>query len=157
MPPLPFLLAVAGLGVSLSGFSGLISAFKRGSSLGPMDAYRLRQIPEMALAAGFVAVILVPLSATFPDPSTAIRIAGGLGLAFTPFHAVLLIIRMRAMRRPITLATWVVAMVIDIAVLAAGVVTVVGGSAAAFEWLLALMIARPGLAFMLALSDVAAG
>ena len=51
LPPLPYLLSVAGLGMTLAGFSGLVAAFRRGGVWKPIDAYRLRQIPEMALAA----------------------------------------------------------------------------------------------------------
>lgn len=145
-----------GLSVSLSGFSGLLAAFKRGVPLKPIDAYRLRQIPEMALAAGFISLMTLALSDTFGDPATTIRIAGATGLLFTLVHILILIRRIRAMSTPMTNTTWVVASAIDTAVLAAGIVTVIVANAGAFEWLLVLMIARPGLAFLLAMSDVTA-
>lgn len=157
MPALAFLLSIVGLGVSLSGFSGLVAAFKRGVPLKPMDAYRLRQIPEMALATGFIALITLALADTFNDPATAIRIASGAGLAFTLAHMVVLIRRSREMNVPLSRLNWIVAGTIDTAVIIAGVISVIAGTAGAYEWLLALMIARPGMAFLLALSDVTAG
>jgi hypothetical protein len=156
LPALAFLLSIVGLSVSLSGFSGLLAAFKRGLPLKPMDAYRLRQIPEMALAAGFIALMTLALADTFSDRSTTIRIAGATGLLFTLVHAFILIRRMRTMSAPISITNWVVAATIDLAVIAAGIATVIVATPGTFEWLLVLMIARPGLAFLLAMSDVTA-
>lgn len=157
MPALAFLLSIIGLSVSLTGFSGLVAAFKRGVPLQPIDAYRLRQIPEMALATGFIALISLALADTVGEAPTAIRIAGGAGLLFTIAHIVVLIARTRTMNTRLNRTTWLVAATIDTAVLVAGVVTVVVGTAGAYEWLLVLMIARPGLAFLLALTDITVG
>jgi hypothetical protein len=63
---------------------------------------------------------------------------------------------MRTMSAPISNTNWVVAATIDVAVIAAGIATVIVATAGTFEWLLVLMIARPGLAFLLAMSDVTA-
>ena len=157
MPQLAFLLSIVGLGVSLTGFSGLVGAFKRGVPLQPIDAYRLRQIPEMALATGFIALVTPALADSLGDVSTAIRIASGAGLLFTAVHIVVLIGRARAMNAQINAINWAVAATIDIGVIVAGVVSIVIANAGAYEWLLALMIARPGLAFLLALREVTAG
>ena len=157
MPQLAFLLSIVGLSVSLAGFSGLVAAFRHGVPLQPIDAYRLRQIPEMALATGFIALVTLALADTVRDVPSAIRIAGGAGLLFTISHIVVLIRRSRTMNMRLNATTWVVAAVIDIAVIVAGVDAVIAATAGAYEWLLALMIARPGLAFLLALRDVSAG
>ena len=154
LPQLAFLLSIVGLSVSLAGFSGLVAAFKRGVPLRPVDAYRLRQIPEMALATGFIALITLALADTVGNASIAIRVAAVAGLLFTGAHIFVLARRARAMNMRLTGTNVVVAGVIDIAVIVAAVVSVIVGSAAAYEWLLALMIARPGLAFLLALTDV---
>ena len=47
IPESGFLLSITGLGVMLAGFSGLVGAFRGGTTLKPMDAYRLRQIPDV--------------------------------------------------------------------------------------------------------------
>jgi len=46
IPQLSFLFSIAGLSVTLSGFSGLVAAFRRSDNLRRVDAYRLRQIPD---------------------------------------------------------------------------------------------------------------
>jgi len=61
LPQAAFLFSIAGLSLSLAGFSGLVAAFKRGAPLNPIDAFRLRELPEMALATTFLAVLTIPL------------------------------------------------------------------------------------------------
>jgi hypothetical protein len=62
LPPAGLLFAVAGLGLTLAGFSGLVTAFHRGAVLQPTDAFRRRQIPEMGLFATLLAPITGPLA-----------------------------------------------------------------------------------------------
>ena len=47
IPESGLLLSITGLGVMLAGFSGLVGAFRGSTTLKPMDAYRLRQIPDV--------------------------------------------------------------------------------------------------------------
>lgn len=157
MPQAGFFFSIVSAGVSLAGFSGLVAAFRRGVPLKALDTYRLRQIPEMALAAGFLALATFALADTTGRASLTIQVAAGAGLLFTLTHAILLTQRARSMKLRISATNTVVATVIDLAVITAAVVALVQPTVGAYEWLLALMITRPGLAFMLAISDVAAG
>ena len=154
MPQTAFLLSIVGLSVSLAGFSGLVSAFRRGSALSALDAYRLRQIPEMSLPTGFLALASLALADSTGNASLAIRIAGGAGLLFTIVNALVLIDRLRTMHVTVRLSDLVAATILNLAAIGAGAAAVAVPTAAAFEWLLALLIARPGAAFLLALSDV---
>ena len=148
------MLSVVGLSVSLAGFSGLVSAFRRGSPLRAPDAYRLRQIPEMALPTGFIALVSLALADSTGNSSLAIRIAGGAGLLFTIVNALVLIERLSSMHVRLRMADSLLATVLNLAAIGAGIAAVAVPTAAAFEWLLVLLIARPGAAFLLALADV---
>ena len=154
MPQPAFLLSIVGLSVSLAGFSGLVSAFRRGSTLRAADTYRLRQIPEMALPTGFIALVSLALADSTGNASLTIRIAGGAGLLFTIFNALVLIRRLSSMQVRLRMADSVLATILNLAAIGAGVACVAVPSAGSLEWLLALLIARPGAAFLLALSDV---
>jgi hypothetical protein len=121
-----------------------------------MDAYRLRQIPEMGLAAALVAL------ATIPPPDTLrgtapIQVASGAALFFTIGHILKLNMRLQRLRLRQPTASLAAAAVVDLAVLIVGAVSLAGGSFLAFEWLLVLLLARAILAFVLVLSDVEAG
>jgi hypothetical protein len=108
----------------------------------------------MALATGFLALVTLALADSTGNASLTIRIASGAGLLFTIANALVLIERSRAMHLTMTGVAGVVPGVIDVAVLIAGVLALSLPTAGAYEWLLSLMIARPGLAFLLALSNV---
>ncbi len=151
-----FLLSIAGLGVTLAGFSGLVAAFRRGASLKPMDAYRLRQIPEMGLAVTVIALVTIPLSDTV-RPHAAIQIASGAALLFTVWHILNLNMRLRRLKLRQNTAGLTAAGLIDILVLIVGAASLAVGSTVAYEWVLVLLLARPTLAFVLVLSDVGAG
>ena len=157
IPSTAYLLSVAGLGVSLAGFSGLVAAFRRGATWQKIDAYRLRQIPEMGLAASLLALLTIPLADTVHDASATIHIAAGAGLAFSILHMLTLAIRVRRLEIHLTRARWIVVVIIDSVVVVVGALTVGFATAAAFEWLLLVMLARPMLAFVLVLADVAEG
>ena len=111
----------------------------------------------MALSTGFIALVTPALADSLGNASTAIRIASGAGLLFTVVHVVVLIARALAMNAQLNATNWAVAATIDIGVIVAGVASIVTANGGAYEWLLALMIARPGLAFLLALREVTAG
>lgn len=155
LPQIPFLLSIAGLSVTLAGFSGLVAAFRRGSAWRPMDAFRLRQIPEMGLAAALVALATFPLADTF-GAATAVRLTSGLGLAFTFGHSLLLLVRSRRQKLDLSLRSLAGPIVTNLAILVAAGVGIVGGGATALEWLLVFLLGRPMLAFVLVLGEVAA-
>ena len=83
---------VAGLGVSLAGFSGLVAAFRRGATWQKIDAYRLRQIPEMGLAASVFALLTIPLADTVHDASATIHIGAGVVMLARPMLAFVLVL-----------------------------------------------------------------
>lgn len=155
IPPTPFLLSVAGLGVSLAGFSGLVAAFRRGATWQKVDSYRLRQIPEMGLAASLLAIATFPLADTVHDATTVLRIAAGAGLAFSFLHMLTLALRVRRMEIHLSRTRWILVVIIDLVVVIVGGLAVAFATAPAYEWLLVLMLARPMLAFVLVLADVA--
>ncbi len=97
MPPTAFLLSIAGLGISLAGFSGLVAALRRGTQWKPLDVYRLRQIPEMGLATSMLAIASFALGETIGSAPAAIRYATVVAAAFTVFHVVVLSVRARRM------------------------------------------------------------
>jgi len=155
IPPTPFLLSVAGLGVSLAGFSGLVAAFRRGATWEAIDSYRLRQIPEMGLAASILALLTIPLGDTVHDASAAIRIGAGAGLVFSIVHMLTLALRVRRLEIHLTRPRWIVVVIIDSVVVVTGALAVGFATTASYEWLLVVMLARPMLAFVLVLADVA--
>ena len=154
MPQSSFLFSIAGLSVTLVGFSGLISALGRDAQRTPLLTYRLRQIPEMALAGALITLISLPLADSTGSPAIAIRVGGALALGFTTVHVAFLIFRARSGRIPVGGATWIFAGLIDVSLYVAAIVSLVTGRAAAYEWLLVLLVARPALAFVLALNEV---
>lgn len=156
MPAQAFLLSVAGLGLSLAGFAGLVAAFRRGGPWKPIDSFRLRQIPEMGLATTLLALATIPFAAGTGSAQAAIRYASAVAVAFTLFHVVVLFLRSRGMGIKLTRANFWSAGVIDLGVVGVGVIGMILGSATAYEYLLILLLARPMLAFVLVLSDAAA-
>jgi len=70
---------------------------------------------------------------------------------------VTLIRRVRRMEIRLSRPRWIAVSIIDLAVLASGVVAALAPSLATFEWLLVVMLARPMLAFVFVLADVAEG
>jgi hypothetical protein len=154
IPQLGFLFSIAGLSVSLAGFSGLVAAFRRGDRLRAVDAYRLRQIPEMGLATALLVLITIPLADTTGSGAISIRIAGALALVFTTLH--ILVLSARGQRHHFNQPTAgkVAAGVIRLAI---GVTTgacIALGASGAYEWLLVSLLARPMLAFVMVLTDV---
>ena len=156
MPQSAFLFSIAGLSVTLVGFSGLISALARDAQRTPLLTYRLRQIPEMALASALITLISLPLADSIGVPAIAIRVGSALALAFTAAHIVFLFARARARAIPLGGSTWVFAGLVDASLLVSAIISVVTGQTAAYEWMLVFLVARPAVAFVLALNDVMA-
>ena len=155
LPEFGFLLSIAGLSLTLAGFSGLVVAFRREGAWKPIDAYRLRQIPEMGLATTLLALIAAPLSDWTGNANSAIRITAGLGLAFTIVHVLVLLTRMREQRIQQARVNLVAAGVLDLTIIFTAAACLATGSSLAFEWLLILLLARPMLAFALVVGDAA--
>lgn len=156
MPPAAFLFSIAGLGVSLAGFSGLVAAFRRGAEWKPLHSYRLRQIPEMGLATAVLALLTVPIGDTIHNSAATIQVVSGLALLFTLGHAAVLTVRSRTLGLSLGSTTIGSGTVIDIAIVAAGTIGLAVGSAAAFEWLFVALLARPMIAFVLVLTELPA-
>lgn len=154
LPPLAFLFSIAGLSVTLAGFSGLVAAFRRGATWQPLDSYRLRQIPEMGLTTAAVAVVTVPLMDTTRNPTTAIQIISGVALLFTFWHIVVLLLRARRLGLQLGRPSTALISVIDITVLAIGTAALTLGGQVLFEWLLVTMLMRPMVAFVLVLTEI---
>ena len=157
MPQPAFLFSIAGLSVTLVGFSGLVAALRRDQPRTPLVTYRLRQIPEMALASALVALITLPLIDATHDSTVALRIACVVALTFTVAHMLILYRRIRTQVGHYRGVNWVIAITVDLGLLAVGMVALVTATAAAFEWLLVFMVARPAIAFVMALTDVTEG
>jgi hypothetical protein len=156
LPQSAFLFSIAGLSVTLVGFSGLISALARDGQRTPLLTYRLRQIPEMALASALITLISLPLADSIGAPAIAIRVASALAFAFTATHIAFLIVRTRAQAIRVGGGTWVFGGLVDTSLLVSAIVSVVTGQTAAYEWMLVFLVARPAVAFVLALNDVMA-
>ncbi|HEX7264427.1 MAG TPA: hypothetical protein VF383_09665 [Candidatus Dormibacteraeota bacterium] len=157
LPDPAFMYAVAGLSLTLAGFSGLVVAFRHEGALKAVDAYRLVQIPEMALVTTLLSLIPAPLSEWVGTASAGIRITAGLALLFTIGHVLVLITRMREGHLQLPQAGVTMAGVLDIAIMLTGAICLGVGSALSLDWLLILLLARPMLAFALVVADVASG
>ena len=155
LPQAAFLFSVAGIGMTLAGFSGLVAAFRRGGVWEPIDAFRLRQIPEMALATTLLALITGPLADSTGSATAAIRITASLGLAFTLGHVVVLAIRARKLQIKLPREGVIGATVVDLAIIGTAAVCIGSGGQVVYEWLLILFLGRPMVAFALVLGGVA--
>lgn len=122
-----------------------------------MDAYRLRQIPEMSLPTGFIALATLALADSTGNSSLTIHVAGGAGLLFVIWDVLVLLQRSRSMQLVIPTTDLLVASALNLASIGAGIAALAAPTAGALEWLLTMLIARPGAAFLLALADVTDG
>lgn len=149
-----YLFSIAGLSVTLAGFSGLVSAFRRGGQWKPTDAFRLRQISEMGLATAFITLASIPFT-EITDLTTAIRVASGAAFVFTCLHVGFLLVRGRNLWRGFDLSAKASAVIIDLVVLGMAATGVLLATVPAYEGVLVLLLARPMVAFVLVLRDVA--
>jgi hypothetical protein len=154
LPQTGFLFSIAGLSVTLVGFSGLIAALSRDGQRPAIIAYRLRQIPEMALASALLALISLPLYDATHSATTTIRVGSALAFAFTAVHVGLLIHRTRTQTFRLGHGTWIFASLIDASLFAVAIIGFATATEAAYEWLLVFMVSRPAIAFVMALNDV---
>jgi hypothetical protein len=74
-----FFLSVAGLALSVAGFSGLVTAFRRREEgWTRTELWRLRAIPRLSFILVFLALAPFPLYALSGDEALAIRLVSGL-------------------------------------------------------------------------------
>jgi hypothetical protein len=74
-----FFLSIAGLGVSVAGFSGLVTAFRRrDEGWTRAELWRLRAIPRLSFILVFLALAPFPLYALTGDEALVIRLVSGL-------------------------------------------------------------------------------
>ena len=118
-----------------------------------MDIFRLREIAEFGLGNALITLLVVPLSTTTGDPQTAVLVCGALGVAFVVGGGLLLVRRHQRLKVPQDRSWYVLPAVLDVAGIAAGVVTVVTGAIGSFEWQLLVLLSRPMLAFALVLGS----
>jgi hypothetical protein len=153
LPQAGFLFSIAGLSVTLVGFSGLVAALRRDTPQTALQGYRVRQIPEMALISALVALITLPLSDSVSDHAVALRVAAFVALALTVGHVLVLLYRVRRTRLGISGLDWAAASVVDTLIIVLAVAVLISGTAGSFEWLLVTLVARPAVAFVMALTD----
>jgi len=73
---------------------------------------------------------------------------------FVIVTSLVLIQRLSTMRVRLRMNDSLLAVILNFASIGVGVAALVAPTAAAYEWLLALLISRPGVAFLLALGDI---
>ena len=146
----PYLFSIAGLSVTLAGFAGLVSAFRRGGEWAPMDLFRLREIAEFGLGNALITLSMIPL-ATTTDMPTAIRTAAALGVLFIVGGAAILTRRSRELALPADRSWYWLPAIVDVAAIAPGLVAIITQSIGAFEFEILFMLARPMIVFVLVL------
>ena len=66
-----------------------------------------------------------------------------------------LAVRVRRLEIHLSRSRWILIVIVDLVVVTAGGLALAFPTAPAYEWLLVLMLARPMLAFVMVLADVA--
>ena len=152
IPDLPFLFSIAALSGSLAGLAGLVGGLRRGADFRPIDRFRLREIVEFAFANTLLALSTVPLANLLGSVEAAVRIVAFAAIAYVLAVTVVLFRRLRAVEIPMT--RWaVVAGILDLLILGAGMAALVSGAIAALQVLLVLLLARPMMAFVFVLTS----
>jgi hypothetical protein len=154
IPEAPYLFSVAALSVTLAGFAGLVSAFRRGAGWTAMDLFRLREIAEFGLGNALVALLAIPLGTTLGDLAAALRVCGLVGGIFVIGGGVLLVRRRSDLGVPRERTWYALAALTDIGAIAAALAMVVAPSIGLLEWFLLFLLARPMLAFALVLASL---
>jgi hypothetical protein len=152
LPEAPFFLSLAGLNASLAGLAGLVAALRRGTGLGPLELFRLRQIVEFSFANILLAVAPVPAAALLGSPGGAVRAAAVAAVAVLVAGTAGLVRRHRRAGLAGTAGWYASVAALDVAALAAGAAAAASGDVGAYEALLVLLLARPMLAFLLVLA-----
>ncbi len=136
----PLLLTIAGLSLSVAGFAGLMTAFRRGEAWSATDIWRLRGIVRLSFINMFLALVPAALFLVIPSDQFALG-AGSLPVAAVYALEALGVLRERARSG---LVRWVVGYVAMDAVL--GVVmlaNVVVASSGSLAIVLLIRLAHP--------------
>lgn len=148
-----FLFAIGAVSMSIASLAGLIVGFRRSAGWAAHDTYRLRQIVEFGFANVLLALALIPLVPTIGSVESAVRIVAVAGLVYFAIDVLVLLRRWRALGLtgfpPVIVA-------FDLVVTALFVAAIAAGTAAAWEWALLALLARPMIAFLLVLATLRA-
>jgi hypothetical protein len=149
---LSFLLAIAGLSLSLAGLAGLVAGLRRSDGLRPLDMFRLREIVEFAFANALIALLVLPVATIAGSVEIAVRIVAAAALLY--LFAVSLVLYRRLRGTDIEMTTWVwIAIVLDTGIVLTSVAAIVTGSQAVLQLMLILFLARPMMAFLFVLAS----
>jgi hypothetical protein len=153
----PSFFSIAALSASLAGLAGLVAALRRGEGLGSSDRYRLRQIVEFSFANILFAVAMVPLAALTGSVETAVRIGGGVAVAYLVFNIILLLRRQRRAGMPLHPAWVIPVALLNLATLLTASASLLVGAIGLYAALLVLLLARPMVAFTFVLASFESG
>ncbi|HSS36184.1 MAG TPA: hypothetical protein VLR93_07905 [Patescibacteria group bacterium] len=153
----PFLLSVAALSASLAGLAGLVAALRRGEGLSANDRFRLHEIVEFCFANIVLAIGIIPLTTISGSTETALRIGGGVALAYTLINMVVLTRRARMMSIQLTWGWVTIVLALNIAAIVASTAALLTGALGAYQALLLVLLVRPMAAFLFVLSSFEAG
>jgi hypothetical protein len=153
IPEAPYLFSIAALNASLAGLAGLVAALRRETGMRPIDSFRLREIVEFAFANALLAVIVVPLSSLLGGTEAAARLGGGLAVVYVLATVVVLLGRQRRSEIAVFPRWWIAAAILDVTALGLAVASMLGASFAVYQLLLAVLLARPMVAFLLVLAS----
>ena len=153
IPDAGFLFSIAALNASFAGLGGLLIGLRGGADARPLDTLRLRQVVEFAFANLLLAISVQPFVLLL-GPDAGFRVCGVLALSFV--LGALPILHRRVARVGIAWGRWWAASAIGLttvgAVLAAA--TVAAPTAATYELLMIVMLARPMVTFLLVLGAI---
>ena len=98
--------------------------------------------------------LVVPLSTTIGDASAAVHACGVPGVVFVIGGGYVLIRRQQSLGVQTDRRWYAPVFGMDVAAIAAGLVTTVTGAVGSLEWLLLFLLLRPMLAFILVLGSL---
>jgi hypothetical protein len=153
IPEASFLFSIAGLSASFLGLAGLVMAFRRGSDMQPIDAFRLRQMVEFSFVNVVVSVSIVPLAALLGTSVDAARWVSVAVLAYTVVQNVLFARRGRRVGIQFGGGWAVLALIVTAATLAFAAINIATSTFGWFELLLVVLLVRPMLPFLLVLNS----
>lgn len=135
-----FFLSVAGLGLSVAGFSGLVTAFRRREEgWTRVELWRLRAIPRLSFILVFLALTPFPLYALTGDEPLVIRIVSGLIV----FVYLTEIIRPRFEKENWPGRSWLMSAAVDAVLALVSVVNLFATQTGLLEFALMLRLVHP--------------